>query len=56
MQKDYEMALLLDQQENDKYKTHTNDFILAQMYDRQQAESSKYAQTKQSNLFNHLSR
>ena len=40
LQKDYEMALLLDQQENDR--SENSDFLLAQIYERQQAESIKY--------------
>jgi hypothetical protein len=37
LQKDYEMALMLERQEST-----SNDFILAQMYERQQSEAIKF--------------
>lgn len=46
IQKDYEMALMLDQQENENvYKTN-NDFLVAQLYERQQKEAAKYELSK----------
>lgn len=40
------MALMLDQQENENvYKTN-NDFLVAQLYERQQKEAAKYELSK----------
>jgi hypothetical protein len=43
------LALLLEQQENNR--SENSDFLLAQMYERQQAESIKYLLLQGKNFY-----
>ena len=55
---DYQMALMLDMQEREKFATSNDDFLKAQLIQRQEIESAKYRsfvdskESGQTSLFN----